>query len=267
MPADLQNRIELLKLLERNVPSTKEVAQMMAEVVRAVNETRKKLEQTIEQRIGGGLVELDKAAQKDARETERLLKQAERTLEGKIRLLERALREDTKGELDKLAKSIYLDLEKVRQSIPGATDLTDIYKKVSEVEGKIPLPATAEVVRDQLETLEGDERLDKSAIKGLEEELSRMGSKIDSKTTSGGGTRRVFQPHLDDFSGSTDGSTKTFTLSREPLRTDTILVWGTDFPIILRPTTDFTVAGKTLTLTSAVPAPSQGATLLIQYFA
>lgn len=120
-------------------------------------------------------------------------------------------------------------------------------------------------VRDKLETLKGDERLEQSAIKGLEEEIKALRKEIATKAS--GGSRRVFQPYVDDFTASTNGVLKSFVLSREPLKTNTILVWGTDFPIILRPTTDFTVSGKTLTLTSAVPAPNTGATLLIQYYA
>ena len=129
-------------------------------------------------------------------------------------------------------------------------------------DGKDGSPATPEDVVKKLESLKGDDRLDRKAIKGLDEELKSI-----RQSTPSGGVRRVFQPYLDDFTSLTDGSQKTFYLSREPLKTNTILVWGTDFPIVLRPTTDFTVSGKTFTLTSAVPAPSTGATLLIQYYA
>lgn len=114
-------------------------------------------------------------------------------------------------------------------------------------------------------------------IKSIRDEIEQLGMKIDEgvkeqKTGTptrqpSAGVRRVFQPYIERFSGQTDGSTKTFYLKREPLRTDTIEVSGTDFPIILDPTVDFTVKGKAVTLTDAVPAPSQGATLIIKYFA
>jgi len=130
-------------------------------------------------------------------------------------------------------------------------------------DGKDGSPDTPEQVRDKLETLQADERLDKSAIKGLEDEIKALRKELATKTS--GGVRRVFQPYVDDFSSQTNGSLKIFTLSREPLKTNTILVWGSDFPIILRPNTDFTVSGKTLTLTSAVPAPNSGATLLVMF--
>lgn len=119
---------------------------------------------------------------------------------------------------------------------------------------------------EKLESLEGDERLDKKAVKGLEEELTSIRTSISS-IPRGGGSRRVFQPYVDDLSASCDGANKTFYLSRAPLKAEATLVWGTDFPVILRPTIDFTVANKVLTLTSSVPAPSSGASLMVLVFA
>lgn len=86
-------------------------------------------------------------------------------------------------------------------------------------------------------------------------------------TRTNGGVRRVFQPYVERFTHLTNGSRKVFYLSRAPLKTDTIKVWGTDFPIILDPAVDFTVEDKTLTLSDQIQAPSSGATLIIEYFA
>ena len=113
---------------------------------------------------------------------------------------------------------------------------------------------------------QSEEQIDKERISGLEDEIKELRKEITT-SRGGGGVRRVFQPYIDDFSSQTNGSTKIFYLSREPLRTNTVQIFGTDFPTILRPTTDFTISGKTLTLTSAVPAPNSGATLLAHYFA
>ena len=128
-------------------------------------------------------------------------------------------------------------------------------------DGKDGSPDTAEEIKEKLDEIgiSIDDVLD------LREELKKMQKDIASKT--GGGVRRVFQPYVDRFTDETDGVTKIFFLSREPLRTNTIEVSGTDFPIILDPTVDFTVEGRKLTLTSAVPAPSSGATLIIKYYA
>lgn len=110
-----------------------------------------------------------------------------------------------------------------------------------------------------------ESKISRGAIEGLEEEIKALRKELATKASSG--ARRVFQPYLDRFKDDCNGSNKVFYLSREPLRTDTIEVSGTDFPIILDPTVDFTVAGKVLTLTSAVPAPNTGATLICKYYA
>lgn len=126
-----------------------------------------------------------------------------------------------------------------------------------------PEEETAEQVVGKINT--SNEQINKERIKGLDDEIKSLRKELATKATSG--SRRVFQPHIDRFKDDCDGSNKTFYLSREPLRTDTIEVNGTDFPIILDPTVDFTVSGKTLTLTSAVPAPNAGATLIVKYYA
>lgn len=130
---------------------------------------------------------------------------------------------------------------------------------------KIPRPLDRVDFRDGLESFEGDERLSLTAISGLEEEILKLRKEMRAK--SSGGSRRVFQPYVERFTSQTDGSAKTFYLKREPLRTDTIMVFGTDWPIVLDPTVDFTVSGKTLTLAAGIPAPSTGATVVISYYA
>lgn len=156
---------------------------------------------------------------------------------------------------------MYSEHEAMMQKMESV--LPDTEKMMKDMLAEVPKD-TAEEERDRLESLKGEERLDKSAIKGLEDEIKSLRKEIATKTS---GVRRVFQPYVDNFSAMTNGSLKTFVLSREPLRTNTVQVFGTDFPTILNPDVDFTVSGKTLTLTSAVPAPNTGATLLIHYFA
>lgn len=147
-------------------------------------------------------------------------------------------------------------LEETRKAKDSISELLKpLDKRLLNVEGR-KMPEIPKNLVDESRLL--------GEIKSLRDELKK---EIDEskKQSASGSPRRIFRPYVDDFSGQTNGSKKIFYLSREPLKTDTILVWGTDFPVILRPTTDFTVSGKTLTLTSAVPAPSSGATLLVMY--
>jgi hypothetical protein len=115
-------------------------------------------------------------------------------------------------------------------------------------------PDTPGQVRDKLETLQGDDRLDKSAIKGLEELLNKK-----TVVMGGGGRNRVF---LYDATSQTNGDLKTFSI---PLNFGVIGVWSSSFPNALRPIVDYTEGNKTITLTSQLSAPKRGTTLIIQY--
>lgn len=116
-------------------------------------------------------------------------------------------------------------------------------------DGKDGSPDTPEQVRDKLEILKGEERLDRSAIKGLEEEIEKL-KKGDGGVRFFGGTRRL-QPVRFSFTG--DGSTTAFTLATNPY--DELLIWAHAQGQWLQPTVHFTVAGRTLTTTYT---PSNG---------
>ena len=244
---------EIIKVLDKDVPTNKDVAEVIEAVLKVIREVKEKLEIQI---TGGDQTLLN--------QTERLsvfLDEAKSDLEKKINKLS----QDTLADKVFLTKNLEAKLEEVKDLIPSIS-YTEIYGKIKEVEDKI-VPSEeikTEELRDKLEILEGDERLAIDAIRGLKEELERIAGTARTRGVFSS-IRRVYQPYVDDFSAQTDGSTKIFYLSRAPLKSDTVLVWGSDFPIILRPTTDFTIAGKTLTLTTAVPAPSSGATLLVRY--
>lgn len=165
--------------------------------------------------------------------------------------------EEMGKKMEEEMREMYAEHEEMMAKMP------DTKKMVEEALAKVPKD-TADQIIEKINGADGT--INRERIEGLEDEIKQLRKEIATKSASGG-VRRVYQPYVDDFSAETNGSKKTFYLSREPLKSDTILVWGTDFPIILRPTTDFTIAGKALTLTSAVPAPSTGATLLVQYHA
>jgi hypothetical protein len=59
---------------------------------------------------------------------------------------------------------------------------------INGVDGKDGSPDTAEEIRNKLESLEGDERLDRKAIKGLDKELANIASNITSIANMGRGT-------------------------------------------------------------------------------
>lgn len=232
---------EIVKILDKDVPSTTEIVELFQNLLYAINELEEKLLKDAESNKSE-IKELGKEA------ITQLQEEKENLIVRTNELLDE-IKRTTVVDIDSLTIELKKEVEAVKKLIPT-----------------IPPPLTSEEVRDKLESLTGDERLDKSAIKGLEEEFASLRK---SMTTSSRfvPSRRVFQPYRTDLTSQCDGSNKTFYLDKAPLDTATVMVFGTDFPIILRPTIDFTVANKTLTLATAIPAPSNGATLVATYFA
>jgi hypothetical protein len=116
----------------------------------------------------------------------------------------------------------------------------------------------AEVIRDLLMTLKGNNRLPASAIKDLPQEDKPL---FEKRLGRGTGSPTMYY----DLSSQCDGSTKVFTI---PANTRVIGVHGTQFPINYRPLVDWTTSGTgnvTLTLSSEVSAPETGQTLWITY--
>lgn len=144
--------------------------------------------------------------------------------------------------------------------------LKPLIPTIEQVE--LDLPKLGAPIRDALELLQGDDRLDKSAIKGLEELIKELRAEIAKRPiyvggSSGGG--RICKSY--DLSASLDGSTKTFSL---PSFWRIISVHLSSVPNILRPTVDFTVDGsaKTITFTDALDVGtslSSGQTLIVVY--
>lgn len=122
------------------------------------------------------------------------------------------------------------------------------------------LPRFGEKFRDGLELLEGDERLDASAIKGLDAAVR----KYETKAIPGGGHGGNYVQAY-DLSSSLNGSTKTFSL---PAFWKIVSVHLSSAPNILRPTVDYTsdASASTITFTSEINAATSlasGQTLLV----
>lgn len=82
-----------------------------------------------------------------------------------------------------LSKRLSDEVARIERIIPTVPDLTSIEEKISEVEAKIPVLKdqifdTPQEIRDNLEKLKNDERLDISAIKGIGKRLSKLSDDI-----------------------------------------------------------------------------------------
>lgn len=107
---------------------------------------------------------------------------------------------------------------------------------------------TPEQLRDKLEILKDDNRLDKSAIKGLEDDIKALDEKISSVSMRRGGgsgpNANAMQAHY--FTG--DG-TKSYNVPRHRVA---LMLIGTEAPLMFKKTTDWTTANTTLTLNASL---------------
>ena len=175
---------------------------------------------------------------------------------------------DTKEISKKLTQEVK-DLYKAIDDIPQfdsseietyfAMMIGELGKKLSAIK-----QLNAEEIRNSLETLKGDGRLDKSAIKGLEDIENNIVKLKGMKVGGGGGGKsRDTVRYYDGF--ALDGSTKVFTI---PAVWKVLAIFSSSFPFIFKATTDYTWTTSTLTFTSAVDEATtlaSGQTLVMLY--
>lgn len=139
------------------------------------------------------------------------------------------------------------DINGVASLIPDLPDYTDDFNRLQRAINRVPKQFTAEQIRDLLEGLKGKERLDVTAIDGLEEMLKKA---IPKAGGSGGIVGRdIFKDY--DLSPSLDGVTKTFNI---PAVWNIISVDTSSFPHALRKNIDYTWTPQTITFTAEIDA-------------
>lgn len=117
-------------------------------------------------------------------------------------------------------------------------------------------------VRDLLELLQDEERLDASAIKNLEKYVKQYAPKSSSAPSGGGIVGRDIVRNY-DLSDQLDGVTKTFNL---PALWSIISVATSSFPNVLRPIVDYTNTSQSITFTDEIDASTtlaEGQTVVI----
>ena len=135
---------------------------------------------------------------------------------------------------------------------------------VDEIEKDIP--QLSEPIRDALELLDGEERLDFSAIKGLRNALNKMNNSMKSlgRAKVGGGFSKIAMEGkmVDDEtpSGTINGTNKDFTLDHIPNPTGSLKVYRGGAR--QRITEDYTLSTNTISFTVA---PVSGEVLLVDY--
>ena len=131
------------------------------------------------------------------------------------RLTER-LKADTEqgllAEIERTATSLSKELKRLERKIPNKTDLSGLEGEIKALKGQLntlptELTLNNEAIRDGLELLQGGERLDKSAIKGLDdwEEIATLAR--SPKTIVGAGVKLLRYLSDVNIAGITNGQT------------------------------------------------------------
>ena len=165
--------------------------------------------------------------------------------------------------VDNVVKRLELKMAEIKDGEDGLNaDPNEVIKAVLQ-QIKIPdikelgqdLPQMGEGVRDALELLQGKERLEMSAINGLEDLLK----KLDEKKLGGGGgfSYAAMKRHFveeEEPSGTVNGTNKDFTIAKAPNPINSLKVYVNGQRMTT--TEDYTFAGITISFVTAPPTTS-----------
>lgn len=148
----------------------------------------------------------------------------------------------------------------VAEKIIERTETVKEQPIITEIVKEVAIPEKAEIIRDKLESLKDDERLDKSAIKGLEEGIAELRGLIAAVPRGGRalGMRKVPIIKRYSLTSQVNGSARSFTVPNDTV--EILGIWGTQHPITFD-TADWTFVGNTITLANTVSTPQAGQTL------
>ena len=120
-------------------------------------------------------------------------------------------------------------------------------------------PDSPEQVRDKLEILQGDERLDVSAIKGIDDKIAILEKRISSIKIPQMGMKKIQYVKRVNLTSQVDGIVTSFTLPKDTVAV--ISVASTQFPMTFD-AADFTLTGNRLVLSSSLGTIQAGQTLV-----
>ncbi|KKK55513.1 hypothetical protein LCGC14_3073790, partial [marine sediment metagenome] len=176
---------------------------------------------------------------------------------------------ELRGLIDKSLREQEAGMSLIRDKLRGLKDRKDADEKkiIDEVIKRLPEVKeleldTSEKLRDKLEKLQGNERLDWKSIRGLEEALknARVGTGV---TIFGGVSKIAIDRHiLDPYTptGTVNGTNTDFVLKKPPNPTASLKVWlGGSLRSL---TEDYTLSNRTITF---LIAPQTGEILKVEH--
>ena len=244
MPKTLDTIKEIAKIAHKPYADREEVAKMLVDTLKSVSKVVKELR-------------ADVASSKTI--TSQEIRNAVLSLNSSILELQRGIDESkktAKKNLQDALNEMALDMARIVDLIPQEQDLTYLELSIRDLEKKLKReikesrvkPDTAEDIRDKLETLDGEERLDVKAIRGLEELLK----KIESKIQTGGSMRQDVSHWARHEVFTMNGSDTSVTLAQGVGAGGTACIvryQGQTLDL----TTHYTVSGNKITLVGFIP--------------
>lgn len=192
----LEKLLKLIELTDNDYVSAEEIASILETLVSYIKsageENESKIE-TLATEISNRLEEIVLTGKENNLKSEQLVNEAKQATLSEIKILTRQLNDEIK---------------RVQNLIPRLPDLSFLERRINEVERKIPVvpkveEITPEQVRDKLESLTNDERLDVSAIKGIEDLIKQFANTLGIGKVFAAGVN-LFS-HLNDTPGSYAG--------------------------------------------------------------
>lgn len=179
----------------------------------------------------------------------------------------------TKKEIDSTKKEItrliYSEIESIQEQIPYEVDFSEMYEYIDNANDKIQALILKQIkndinpqyIRDSLEKLRGNERLDKSAIKGLEEEFKRIEGKSNNTGVIFGSKKTMWAQTT--LVGTIDSSNRVFTFEGKVPAQYSERVFLNYME--QNPLTDYVISGRTVTYTVAPDISLSGQSHIIRY--
>ena len=238
---------ELMTILNDSV-GKEEFSKAFSALIDFVKKVDKDLTTKVDSKTQQALEELEKANQIYQKTTKQIREENESTISNvKKWVLEGVGKLFVKSKIDEKLSDLDSAFERINNlSVPDTSEVALQAAKMAQDElmpliPKIVLeeeiPKLGEPIRDALELLQDDERLDKSAIKGLQEELDRILRIAESKQqVFGGGGVGKQNMYYYDLTPYLDGVTSTFSLPAFAR----ILKIETFSAAVLRPNIDWT---------------------------
>jgi hypothetical protein len=189
----LQKLSELVKEFSTNGVTSEEVTTLFEVLIQAVEGLRAQTEELLASSSRETQMSLNNMAQYVGKLEAQVSESA-------------SLSESTKQLINKKTAELRNELEQIRESIPEEVDVKPLESKVNRL---IDQPASK--VKEKLESLKGEERLDKAAIKGLDDLENEIKQVSSRQSISGGMTQaRVLQLISESGGGSGDMEASTY---------------------------------------------------------